>query len=258
MVLTGSTAVKFSNIQSEFGGSGEIKMSEYYTGAGNISLGVGTQFIPYSGNPIKVSDLRGKWKNFDPLRYPPAALTGATTVLSSQSYGNGTYECTTSYNYDNALTPGYKAFDRNEGDWATGWSCVGKYSSSSGAYTGTTSTTATNGGVYNGEYIQLKLPLNVKLCKFGFLPRNDFTPYGYVSRLPRHFDILASVNGTTWDHQMNYADVQYSSTNLVLQSLYLYGLYPYIRFVIRAVGNTNEINRDGADIAELYLYFADS
>lgn len=249
MVLTNSGAVKFSAIQTEFGGSGEIKMSEYYTGAGNITYANGTLDVPSSGSSLSVSQLRGRWKNTPPDRYPPAALSANTTNLTGNGYGNGTYICTTSYMYDSNYNQPYKAFDYNEGDWATGWSSVGRYNATTGNYTGTTTTSA-NGTSYNGEYIQIQFPLSLKLCQWTLVPRNDYLPYNITNRLPSTYYILGSSDGSSWNFVTSLTNI----TNSTTAPWIAYSLtqpYSYWRFVVNKVGNEGETNRIGADIAEL-------
>lgn len=255
MVLTTSGAVKFSDIQTEFGGNNDIKMSEYYTGAGNIIANTsGMLNIPVSGNSISVSQLRGRWKNSQPNRYPPVALTDNTTTLSGNSYGNGTYVCSTSYMYDSAYNQPYKSFDYNEGDWASGWSCAGMYNATTGLYTGTTSTTATNSTTYNGEYLQIQLPVNLKLCKWSLIPRNDFTPSNITNRLPTTYYILASNNGTSWNYITGLTDITNTKT-VNWENYYVSQAYPYWRLVVNKVGNTGENSRIGADIAEFRCWW---
>lgn len=255
MVLTTSGAVKFSDIQTEFGGSDAIKLSEYYIGAGNITTTSGALAgIPSSGSSISVSQLRGKWKNSEPNRYPPVALSDNTTTLSGNAYGNGTYVCSTSYMYDSTYNQPYKAFDYNEGDWASGWSCAGMYNETTGLYTGTTTTTATNGTSYNGEYLQIQFPVNLKLCKWSIIPRNDFTPLNITNRLPSTYYILASNNGSSWNFITSISDLNNTGT-ITYEYYYVSQGYPYWRLVVNKVGNSGETTRIGADIAEFRCWW---
>jgi hypothetical protein len=257
MVLTNSAPVKFSAIQSEFGGSGAIKMSQYYTGAGNIIYQSGMTLIPSQGSSISVSQLRGRWKNSQPVRYPPAALTNNTTTLSGFAYGNGTYVCSTSYMYDQAANQPFKVFNLDEGGWYTGWSCVGRYDSSTGAYTGSTSTYATNTVTYYGEYFQFQFPVSVKLSKWSFIPRNDWSPTGAQGRLPNTYYILGSNNGSTWDYVAGQNGQTYRDGSLIVVDMYdNVQPYSYWRVIINVVGNPGESNRDGADIAEFRCWWS--
>lgn len=255
MVLTNTGAVKFSDIQSEFGGSGSIQMSEYYTGAGNIIANAsGMRLIPSSGSSISVSQLRGRWKNNEPDRYPPTALSSDDTTLSGIAFGNGRYVCSTSYMYDTTRNKPYKAFDYNEGDWASGWSCTGRHNSTTGAYTGSTTTAATNGTSYAGEYFQIQFPLSLKICKWIFVPRNDWA-FGTTNRMPYIYYIFGSNNGSTWN-LVTFQDGQtYTTGSLVTVETYFSQAYSYWRIVVNTVGNPGEIYRDGADIAEFRCWW---
>lgn len=252
MVLTNSGAVTFSSLQTEFGGTGAIKLSGYYTGAGNITSQSGMTQIPSSGSSISVSQLRGRWKNAQPNRYPPAALSDYTTVLSGNAYGNGTYVCSTSFMYDSTYNKPHTVFDYVEGEWNTGWSSVGKYNATTGAHTGTTSTYGTNTATtYYGEYFQIKFPEGLKICKWQFIPRNDWPPWGTTNRLPYVYYILASNNGSTWNFVAWQNGQTYTDGSTITVDVYNNTqTYSYWRVIVNVCGNPGEIYRDGVDIAE--------
>eukprot|EP00798_Chlamydomonas_sp_ICE-L_P023684 gene23684-9224_t len=90
--------------------------------------------------------------------YPPAAMTNDTTAFSGLTYGNGTYTVSMSTVYANGYET-YRAFDSNTGTF----SATGQfYNVTTGAYTGTKSTTV-SGTVYNGEWIQMQFPTSFTL-----------------------------------------------------------------------------------------------
>ena len=61
-MTTPSGAISFSDVQTEFGGSNPISLSEYYRGGSNVpSVGAGTSGIPTS-NTISADNLRGRSK----------------------------------------------------------------------------------------------------------------------------------------------------------------------------------------------------
>ena len=61
MVLATTGVIKFSDIQTEFGGTNPIKLSEYYTdNASGYTAGI--TGIPSSGNTLNISVFRGKAK----------------------------------------------------------------------------------------------------------------------------------------------------------------------------------------------------
>ena len=57
MVLQSSGPISFSNIQTEFGGTNPIQLSEYYRGAGFVPSTI-TQ-IPVIGNQLLLSSFYG-------------------------------------------------------------------------------------------------------------------------------------------------------------------------------------------------------
>lgn len=186
------------------------------------------------------------------MRYPSAALTNNTTALS-----DGTYVASTSYMYDTTYNQPYKAFDRNEGDWASGWSCVGKYDANNGVYNGSTTTTISGSG-YGGEWIQLQTPNAFVLRRFGFKPRNDWVG-GYRWRMPSVFKIAGSTDGTTWSLVYEGYDVSYSNYNVAYFDCSANTTaYNYYRLVVNVSGNFGECcssgARDGVDIAEFYMF----
>ena len=61
MSIPSSGQIKFSDLQTEFGGSNPIGLSEYYAGAGYVAPGTtGTSgSIPSSGNPLNIGKFFG-------------------------------------------------------------------------------------------------------------------------------------------------------------------------------------------------------
>jgi len=260
MVVSTSSNVGLSTLKAEFNGNTQVSLSDYYNGGSFITVdssGTGLQSGPPSSGQIAFSQFRGRWKNLAPSRYPPAGLTSDTTTLSGQSYGNGTYTCSHSYAYIPTVNYAFKIFDRDEGTWSSGWSSVGngvtKYNSSTGAYVGSTSTTATNSTTYNGEWLQWQFPVAVKLCEWYIVPRSDFVPDNYVSRMPNRYIILGSNNGTSWDLLIDESRTFSSSTPIPIDLYTQSTTYTYFRFIVNTVGSTG-LNRNGADIAEIRLF----
>jgi hypothetical protein len=67
MVLNSTGSIKFSDLQTEFGGTPPISFSEYYSDA-PTGFTTGVSGIPIIANGrIKISDFRGKGKNFGSL-----------------------------------------------------------------------------------------------------------------------------------------------------------------------------------------------
>jgi hypothetical protein len=99
------------------------------------------------------------------LRYPPVSLaTGVsmngnvgTTVVSGQSYGNGTYVTSTSANYSTYYA--YKAFDQDPTTW---WNGSG----------GTNSPFTASGTTYSGQWVQIQLPIAIFLTSYTLTQAN--------------------------------------------------------------------------------------
>ena len=134
--------------------------------------------------------------------YPPVPLTAATTTSSagvvtttstvSGTFADGTY--TTRATYASGIT----AFDESP---STAWGAQsGKYSSSTGAYMGSATTTASAQTV-SGDWIQLQLPASVFPARYSLYKPSS-------GAFPRSWTLCGSVDGATWtilDTQVNYA-----------------------------------------------------
>lgn len=86
-VPTIPTAISLGNIQTEFGGSNPIAISEYYNNASPDLIPSGTAnatgvIVPNSGNPIRFSNFSGALKT---------EITGGTYSGGGGGYGYSTY-----------------------------------------------------------------------------------------------------------------------------------------------------------------------
>jgi hypothetical protein len=158
--------------------------------------------------------------------YPPVRnFTSATTVVSGQTHGNGTYNVTYSSGL-NELSP-YTLFNtgaNSGGHWADGVNYT------AGVYNGTQSF---DGGTYKGEWVIIQMPVSIKLTKYSFLQRN-----GFSARAPNDFKIYGSNNNTTWDvlvdkRSITYTGLTYNET-VNVDNYYTY----YLLVVYKLVGNT--------------------
>jgi len=142
----------------------------------NLSGGIyngGTQYISFSN----VSSGSGQ-------NYPPASLTAATTTLSGQTYGNGTYVVSASGGIGgdgggNVLSQGPSATFNNA--W---WKFLSGYGPT---YNGSTST-VTSSGTFNGEWLQLQLPSAITVGSH-WINQNGAT---------NNVVLAGSTNGSTW------------------------------------------------------------
>jgi hypothetical protein len=147
--------------------------------------------LPTVGNPISFGMFRGSSKQIStPKNFPPAALTGATTTLIGQTYGNGTYDLSASSFLAATSWPLHAAFNYVTTGSDT-WSSSDFYNGS-GAYTGGKTLTI-SGSVVAGEWIQIQLPTPIALTSITIWP---FT--SDITRNPKNFQVAGSANGTTW------------------------------------------------------------
>ena len=156
-----------------------------------------------------------------PLKeFPPVALTSDSTILSGQTYGNGTYTCSSSTTAASNRAP-YNAFDKNL--TTTAWFSENNvYNSTTGVYTGSK---ATNG--YKGEYIQIQLPIQI------YLKTYKISYQGGAAGSPKKFRIYGSndnLNFIQIYEQLNADFTIYSTLSFDITNNYV--AYTYYRLVI--------------------------
>jgi hypothetical protein len=147
-----------------------------------------------SGNQdqIVIDSLR-LFTNQNTNKYPIAALAGNSTIILGNTLGNGQYVCSAST--ENSSTYfAFRAFMNSYNDnvgWASAFSL---YSATTGAYTGSVSTTV-SGTSYSGEWLQIQLPNAIQLASFNILPRQDG---GNYLDTPATFVLAGSNDGVIW------------------------------------------------------------
>ena len=106
--------------------------------------------------------------------------SGVTYTSSASSYHNGDY-------------PAYGPFNNYYGQSVVySWASESNYVVSSGAYTGSVSTTVLGGvGVVAGEWIQLQLSAPMAMDSYSFA-------CGSIAHLPRQYYIVGSNDGSAW------------------------------------------------------------
>lgn len=142
-----------------------------------------TSSIPSSG-PISLSslyrkralELTGNYFNY----FPPCSMTSA---VKSTEYGT----FTVSGSSDVGSAP-WNAFRMDNACWE------GRFTNSSGAYTGTVTTTV-SGVSYAGEWIQLRTPYPINVSSYTMSARPDANLY---IRAPTTFYLAGSNDGSTW------------------------------------------------------------
>ena len=168
------------------------------------------------------------------LRYPVAALTTGsqtgTTTITAQTYGNGIYGFNASSQVSTAESTGHAFNLDNAG---LGWTTLVRYNSTTGAYTGSSSTTVSS-TAYTGEWIQLQLPYAVKPLKV-FLSE-------FVNRNATSIVIGGSNDGTTWTslYINAYTPAATSITNRITSfEISTITSYNYYRLIVRTISSSN-------------------
>jgi hypothetical protein len=176
----------------------------------------------------------------NPIAYPPASMTGNTTNISGQPFGNGTYIASASSEYGGSEVA-FSAFDNNNN---TIWTTSSSAPYNNRAYTGNVYTLVSGTNHY-GEWLQIQMPIAILPTMYAMRTRAQFSdtcPYSWV--------LAGSINGSTWI----YLDAQPSQTLAVNTNynFYLSGItakYNYFRFIVKN-NNGNPI----VSIADLKIY----
>ena len=141
--------------------------------------------------------------------YPPVRnFTAATTTLSGQTYGNGTYVVSYSSTYGSGYDP-FKCFNTSDiagGIWADNRYTAGNFNSTSFIVEG-----------YLGDWLKIQLPVAIKLTRFEFLMRNEGSAL-YRSRSPKDFKIYGSNDGITWVELVTKIDAVYNASYIYEQT----------------------------------------
>ena len=176
-----------------------------------------------------------------PVEYPPAPLTGTTTNITGQAYGNGTYTVATS----SFETPN-RAFDKDDGSTVQS---VNRYNYNNGLPTAGTTTTV---GGFNivGEWIDLIMPSSIRPSSY------SMNIAGGSSRIATEWTLAGSRdNGTSWDllHYSPYQD-RPAWTNMVFP-INTDNAYNMFRIIVMRSGNGfwNEF-RETARFGELRIF----
>lgn len=182
----------------------------YYSEVGKPSF-----YADYNGSNLKITNNIKQWIvdiisplsvstsnvmivdfNNTQYEYPPVALTGSSTNITGQSYGNGTYIVTQgTFEGNDPQYEGWNAFDKYVGLFATRWSTNGGYDNVTGAVISSITTSPSNiGGSYNGDYLQITLPSRIKLLSYS-IHVFYFSQVGYYVNKPASW-VLFGTNDT--------------------------------------------------------------
>jgi|694.fasta_scaffold01514_35 hypothetical protein len=174
--------------------------------------------------------------------YPPVRnFSAATTTVSGQVYGNGTYVVTFSSTYGSSFDP-FKCFNTSEvtaGAWALRYT--------NGIYNGSDFIVAG----YLGDWLKIQLPVAIKLTRFDFLMRTDNTQQ-IRERSPKDFKIYGSNDNITWVELVNKTDAIYNASYKYEQTTpEITNTYTYYGLVVnKLLGSTADI----LNFNEWYIY----
>jgi hypothetical protein len=175
--------------------------------------------------------------------YPPVRnFTAATTTLSGQTYGNGTYVVSYSSTYGSSIDP-WNCFNTANpgGAWPNNRYTAGTFNSTSFIVAG-----------YLGDWLKIQLPVAIKLTRFEILMRTDSTQEGR-ERSPKDFRIYGSNDNITWVELVNKTDAVYNASSIYEQTTpEITNTYTYYGLVVNKIftgTNDNTLNFD-----EWYIY----
>jgi hypothetical protein len=159
--------------------------------------------------------------------FPTAALTANTQTLSDGPYVLTTSSSPSAGGYNTNI---FQAFDQNT---ATNWGAADGYSLTTGAYTGSVSTTLSDSSTVAGCWLQIQLPKSIQLSTYtvgvNWAPSYTYEPSGWK--------LLGSVNGSTWyliDSKSGLTTSSYTNGVLNVTPGWTWGVFPanYYRLVI--------------------------
>jgi len=203
-------------------------------------------FGGYEGyDNIKTSINGGRYEAYLERMYPPTRnLTSASHTISEESYGNGVYKTWESTVY-NTNYIGYSAFNLSIEYGYHG--AISQYDTSNGIYIGTNYIVSD----YKGDWIKIQLPVKIKLTKYGFKQRNNFS-----TRAPGKYKIYGSNDGINWEvlvHKtttISYTQTITTTNDYFEESVSITNFYDYYAIVCnQLLGLDHCINLD-----EWYIY----
>ena len=172
--------------------------------------------------------------------YPPVRnFTAATTTVSGQTYGNGTYVVTFSSTEGSSVDP-WTCFNTTStvgGHWATGRYTAGVFNNTSFIVSG-----------YLGDWVKIQLPVAIKLTRFNFVSRPSLQV-----RSPKDFKIYGSNDNITWVELVNKTDAAYNASNIYEQTTpEITNAYTYYALVVNKIFTGTYDNTLNFD--EWYIY----
>ena len=176
---------------------------------------------------MKYSNMKDTNKYAIERMYPPLLarnFTSTTTIVSGQSYGNGTYVVTGSSIFHTGqlqIIPvdyTHPCYCFNESNAIGGHWAITNYDTSFNYVPTNKIIESFDDGLYYGEWLKIKLPIAIKLTKYSIKQR-----LGFSSNSPGKFRIYGSNNDIDW-----VLLIDRTSSNIT----YINGLYTEITFNI--------------------------
>eukprot|EP01033_Poteriospumella_lacustris_P017029 gene17029-12188_t len=126
-------------------------------------------------------------------KFPPVPLTDAVQSITDVDFGEGTY----AVNASSALYNDYTAVGAFDNDWSTFYhSEASLYDMIAGDYIGQQTTITVDGQSYNGEFVDIQLPVLAQMTSVQIVPRRDGF---YQCHSPRDWFLLGSNDeGAEW------------------------------------------------------------
>lgn len=198
---------------------------------------------------IHLVELEMYFEDYVSKQYPPVGLLKGDWTITGQTYGNGEYSVTAS----NGTSGTFQLFNDQwfndtyfTGPSATIWDLT------TGAYTGTLTTLATNNVSYPGAWVQLRMPVSIMLTTVTLVRVFSFAA-------PSVFVILGSNDGNTWDVVFNQSTTAtYNPFNYFSVSPTNTNFYSYFRVVVSNIANPHatcnlgEILFFGVEVPQLH------
>mgnify|MGYP000267921640 CR=1 FL=1 len=187
--------------------------------------------------------------------YPPPLarnFTSETTIVTGQSYGNGTYVVTGSSIYHTGLlqiipvdyTHPFNCF--NESNAIGGHWGITNYDTSYNYVPTNKIIESFDDGSYYGEWLKIKLPIAIKLTKYSIKQRT-----GFSSNSPGKFRIYGSNNDIDWVLLIDRTSTNITYTNGLYTEL-TFNIFSEYAFFVLVVGST--LSSRILNFDEWYLY----
>ena len=161
--------------------------------------------------------------------YPPVRnFTAATTIVSGQVYGNGTYVVSYSSTYGSGIDP-WNSFNtaNKSAAWPDSRYPSGVFNSTSFIVSG-----------YLGDWLKIQLPVAIKLTRFEIL-MNTSEAQETRERSPKDFKIYGSNDNITWVELVNKTDAVYNASYKYVQTTpEITNTYTYYGLVVNKILST--------------------